>query len=181
MMGMMAVLLEVERHRRRAQRRMKSIVTLRTNYSLEQMAKRGPGTQILRDYTFNRPAPNPNTRMYYSRLRGQDRQWRDRDVKRGVHSSVQLKPGQYGLADRGEAGRRGALAPRASSPTARFPGVLGGYRDWREISSTYVDVGHRILTQAFQQPALYNSLKRNADGINGSRDRGIYTGISTAY
>ena len=64
-------------------------------------------------------------------------------------------------------------------PGGTLRGVLGGYRDWRDISSTYATSTTEFY-HGFQQPALYNSLRRNADGMRNPIT-GEYDGISTAY
>ena len=59
-------------------------------------------------------------------------------------------------------------------------GVLGGYRDWREFATGafYRESAFENIF-SFQCPAIYNALKRNADGL---RDpvTGEFNGISAA-
>jgi hypothetical protein len=64
-------------------------------------------------------------------------------------------------------------------PDGSLQGVLAGYTDWREVPTmNALAIGE--FSFGYQQPALYNSLRRNADGL---RDpvTGEYAGISAAY
>ena len=64
-------------------------------------------------------------------------------------------------------------------PNGTIKGVVGGYRDWREISSTYISSTSELY-HGFQQPAMYNALKRAADGLKDPIT-GECNGISSAY
>ena len=64
-------------------------------------------------------------------------------------------------------------------PDGTLKGVVGGYRDWRKISSTY-STSTTEMYHGFQQPAMYNAFKRAADGLKDPVT-GECNGISTAY
>jgi hypothetical protein len=64
-------------------------------------------------------------------------------------------------------------------PDGSIRGVLAGYADWRQ-PPTAQSVTIAEFSQGFQVPALYNSLRRNADGLRNPVT-GEYDGISAAY
>ncbi|HEY0959502.1 MAG TPA: hypothetical protein VGE05_09545, partial [Novosphingobium sp.] len=64
-------------------------------------------------------------------------------------------------------------------PEGKIAGVFGGYRDWREMPTTQSTSGVEFYF-GYQQPGLYNALRRNADGIKDPVT-GEYDGISFAY
>ena len=62
-------------------------------------------------------------------------------------------------------------------------GLLGGYRDWRElyVEKTFAqDGGQQGVREHEDHVALYYAMKRNADGMYDPKTR-QYLGISTAY
>jgi hypothetical protein len=58
-------------------------------------------------------------------------------------------------------------------------GVLAGYRDWRAIAAGAAS-GYSEGLFGYQQPGLYNALKRNADGLKDPAT-GECNGISVVY
>ncbi|HEY8253328.1 MAG TPA: hypothetical protein VIG39_01745 [Rhizomicrobium sp.] len=71
------------------------------------------------------------------------------------------------------------LAPDGLSGT----GLLGGYRDWRELytENTFAqDGGQQGIREHEDHVSLYYALRRNADGIYNEKT-GKYDGISSVY
>ena len=69
----------------------------------------------------------------------------------------------------------------AADGTAK--GLLGGYRDWRDLyaENTFAqDGGQQGIREHEDHVALYYALRRNADGLYDPKTR-QYFGISTAY
>jgi hypothetical protein len=144
-------------------------------YSTDDMAKNGSGSEILHDYTF-RPTTDPQYAHYFERVRG-----------RIVDGVIITDPVEHFDFNVGRLG--GPLPPGTGIADARMRiemrpdrtirGVLAGYVDWREISTMNATaIGE--FSFGYEAPALYNSMRRNADGL---RDpvTGEYSGISAAY
>ncbi len=142
-------------------------------YSLDPMAKNAAGTQILTDYTF-RVTDKPDYAHYFLRLKGR--------IVNGVVVTERAKTVALNLERYNfpmdllmfDAGMRLEL-----TPDGNIKGVLGGYMDWRVIINRYVSSTVEQY-MGVQIPALYNSLKRNADGLKDPLT-GEYNGISAAY
>ncbi len=66
-------------------------------------------------------------------------------------------------------------------PDGQIKGVVGGYVDWRQrvLWQTYRAADYEN-TIGFQAPAIYNAMKRAADGIKDP-ETGEFTGISAAF
>jgi hypothetical protein len=139
-------------------------------YSLDPTAKNGDGTKVLSDYTF-RITNNLEFAQTFKR-------WHGRIVDGVVVTdpvdvmSMVLPLDVNTTLYRAE--MRLELRPDGS-----LQGVLGGYQDWRTIMTAY---GHSLQESLFGSSvsAMYNALKRNADGL---RDpvTGEFNGISSAY
>jgi hypothetical protein len=142
-------------------------------YSLDAMAKSGSGAEILPDFTFH-VTDNPQYTHYFSRIRGRIV---DGVILTDTVDRFRLNLGVYGNPP--ELDLAHARMRLELQPDGGLRGVLGGYRDWRDISSTYVSSTTEFY-HGFQQPALYNSLRRNADGMRNPVT-GEFDGISTAY
>ncbi len=67
--------------------------------------------------------------------------------------------------------------------SGRAAGLVGGYRDWRDLYAQNVfaqDGGQQGVREHEDHVALYYALRRHADGMFNA-DTGRYDGISTAY
>jgi len=146
-------------------------VTVTFFYSLDPMAKNAAGDQVLPDYTY-RLTDEPSYAHYFTRLQGR--------IVNGVVTTERMKElrmnlgpyaGEVQLAD---AGVRLELAEDGT-----IKGVVGGYKDWREIVSTPISSQAEQVHQ-FHVPGEYNALKRAADGMKNPLT-GQCDGISTAY
>jgi len=146
-------------------------VTVTLFYSLDPMAKNAGGDQALPDYTY-RLTDIPSYTHYFTRLRGR--------IVNGVVTTDRAKElrmnlgpfgGEVQLAD---AGFRLELAADGT-----IKGVLGGYKDWREIISIPISSQAEQVHQ-FHVPGEYNALKRAADGMKNPVT-GACDGISVAY
>ena len=147
-------------------------VDITWRYSEDAMVKDGAGTQILSDYTF-RVTDNPEYTHYFSRTPAR--------IVNGVVVTdridyFQLVLGVYGSPMKLKLSDARIRLELKLGGTIK--GVLGGYRDWRELASTHSSSTE--LYFGFQQPAFYNALKREADGMKDPVT-GECTEISTAY
>lgn len=78
--------------------------------------------------------------------------------------------------------RRGKLR-LTLAPDGTLSGIVGGYRDWRDLYSqnTFAqDGGQQGIREHEDAVSLYYALRRNADGMKDPAT-GQYQGISTAY
>lgn len=67
------------------------------------------------------------------------------------------------------------------NPDGTLTALLGGYRDWREyVSSAFFRSSDYENTIGYQTPAMYNAVRRAADGMPDS-DTGEFLGLSAAY
>jgi hypothetical protein len=142
-------------------------------YSVDPMGKNAAGTQALSDYTF-RVTDKPEYTHYFNRVHGR--------IVNGVVITDPVKDLKLNLGPFGtpwELKLADARMRIALMPDGTIKGVLGGYRDWRELPNTYVSSTVELY-HGFQTPALYNSLRRAADGMKNPVT-GECDGISTAY
>jgi hypothetical protein len=68
-------------------------------------------------------------------------------------------------------------------PDGSADGLVGGYRDWRDLYSQNVfaqDGGQQGVREHEDHVALYYALRRNADGMLNP-ETGRYDGVSSAY
>jgi hypothetical protein len=78
---------------------------------------------------------------------------------------------------------RGRLRLKIAADGLTATGLLGGYRNWRDLyaENTFAqDGGQQGVREHEDHVALYYALRRNADGMPNSAT-GKYDGISTAY
>jgi len=142
-------------------------------YSLDPMAKSASGSEVLSDYTF-RVTDKPEYTHFFSRVRAK--------IVKGVVTTERMKSFHLNL---GVFGTPRALELADAQmrlvlqPDGTLKGVVGGYRDWRKISSTYA-TSTTEMYHGFQQPAMYNAFKRAADGLKDPIT-GECNGISSAY
>ena len=125
------------------------------------------GHEFIPGYTF-RPTYDPNYAYYNVRVRGR--------IKNGIITTDVMpvwafNPGQGPANDLFQARIR--LEPR---PDGSAKGLIGGYLDFRNRG--YGGYGEGLFN--FQAPAVYNSMRRNADGLYDPAS-GEYHGISMAY
>ena len=148
-------------------------VDITWRYSADPMVKDSAGTQILSDYTF-RVTENPEFTHYFSRTPGRIV---DGVVITEPIEHFQLVQGWYGspmqlnLSD--------ARIRLELKPDGTAKGVVGGYRDWREVVRSGASAPAEFVF-GFEAPAYYNALKREADGMKDPVT-GECNGISTAY
>jgi hypothetical protein len=144
-------------------------VYVTTRYSVDPMAKSSSGGAILPNFTF-RVSDMVQFTHVYSRVRG-----------RIVDGAILTDAVPEYLLNLGVYSGTAVLHLQQSrmrleiTSDGGLKGVIGGYRDWRSMAA-----GGSEFYSGAQQPALYNSLRRNADGL---RDpvTGEFDGISTAY
>jgi hypothetical protein len=142
-------------------------------YSLDPMTKSASGMQILPDYTF-RVTDDPEYAHYFTRVRGR--------IVNGVLTTEKMKHFWLNLGNVGtprELKLADAQMRLVLQADGTIKGVIGGYQDWRKISSTYISSTSELY-HGFQQPAMYNALKRAADGMKDPIT-GECNGISSAY
>lgn len=139
-------------------------------YSQDPMVKSASGKDILPGFTF-RVTDDGERTPYFQRLRG-----------RIVDGVVTTETAPFIEADKGRdmlrmyQGRM-RLQPQ---PDGTLKGMIGGYLDWRTVANYYG--GQTILEGGlgYQGPAIYNALKRAADGMKDPAT-GEFDGVSTAY
>ena len=139
-------------------------------YSKDPMAKNASGTQILADYTF-RLTDNPEYTHYFARLPGK--------IVNGVVFTEQVKKVQVNPGIDTEVTLFDAAMRLEILPDGTLKGVLGGYEDWRRVMALNSSSNAESL-YGFQCPAMYNALKRAADGMKDPVT-GECNGISSAY
>ena len=148
-----------------------SSVTVTLFYSLDPMAKNAAGDQALPDYTY-RLTEVPAYTHYFTRLQGR--------IVNGVVVTDRVKDLRMNLGPFGnevqliDAGLRLELVADGT-----IKGVLGGYKDWREIVSIPISSQAEQVHQ-YHIPGEYNALKRAADGMKNPVT-GQCDGISVAY
>ncbi|MCB2079372.1 MAG: hypothetical protein KDE55_16960 [Novosphingobium sp.] len=136
-------------------------------HSQDKAVRDSGGQQFIPGYTF-RPTYDPNYALYNMRVRGR--------IKDGVITSDVMpvwtfNPGQGPANDLFEV--RFRLAPQ---PDGSVRGLIGGYLDYRNRG--YGGYGEGLFN--FQTPAVYYSMRRNADGLYDPAS-GEYHGLSMAY
>jgi hypothetical protein len=144
-------------------------------YSHDDMAKSGSGAEILPYFTF-RASADPKYSQYFQRVRGRIK---DGVVLTDPVDEFQLNVDRLTSPRVPGAGLADARMRIELKPDGSIDGLLSGYADWRQIP-TQQAVAIAEFSQGFQMPALYNSLKRNADGLKDPLT-GEFQGISAAY
>ena len=139
-------------------------------YSRDPMAKDASGAQILADYTF-RVTDNPEYTHYFARLPGR--------IVNGVVFTEQVRKVQVNPGIDTEVTLFDAAMRLEILPDGNLKGVLGGYEDWRRVMALNSSSNSESL-YGFQCPAMYNALKRAADGMKDPVT-GECNGISSAY
>jgi hypothetical protein len=125
------------------------------------------GQQFIPGYTF-RPIYDPNYALYNVRVRGRIK---DGVITTDVMPVWTFNPGQGPAGDLFQARIR--LAPQ---PGGGMKGLIGGYLDFRNRG--FGGYGEGLFN--FQTPAVYYSMRRNADGLYDPAS-GEYHGLSMAY
>jgi hypothetical protein len=139
-------------------------------YSKDPMAKSASGLQILPDYTF-RLTDNPEFAHYATRLHGR--------IVNGVITTDPVDKYQMHLGIDPELTLYQARMRLQILPDGTLKGIVGGYEDWRLVMQLNTN-SNAELHYGFQCPAMYNALKRMADGLKDPVT-GEYNGISSAY
>jgi hypothetical protein len=141
-------------------------------YSTDPMRRAGASKEILSDYTF-RVNDSPEYSQDFARFRG-----------RIVDGVVITEPLDKIYMHEGPAttwGLSNARMRLQRQPDGTLKALLGGYRDWREyLAAAFFRSSDYENTIGFQSPALYNAVKRAADGLKDPVT-GEFTGISAAY
>ena len=148
-------------------------VYLTISYSHDDLAKSSSGAEILPDYTY-KVTDDDQLTPFFTRVRGR--------IRDGVLTTDKLSEFQMFLSNFGDTRilyAKDWQMRMELKPEGKIAGVFGGYRDWRELPTTQSTSGVEFYF-GYQQPGLYNALKRNADGIKDPVS-GEYTGISFAY
>lgn len=139
-------------------------------YSRDPMAKSADGSRILPDYTF-RLTDDVAFTHYFARLHGR--------IVNGVIvtdpvEQLQFQPGIDALITFYHAAVRLQIEPDGT-----LKGIVGGYQDWRRLMM--INAGStQELNFGLNAPAMYDALKRYADGLKDPVT-GEYLGISSAY
>ncbi len=139
-------------------------------YSRDLVGRDLGGKRFIPNFTF-RTTSQPAFAMYATRLRA-----------RMVDGVIETEPAKQLLMNMGIGGlltmQDGRLRLQVL-PDGNLHGVMGGYVDWRKImNANSASYGEQFF--GFQSPALYHSLKRNADGMKNPVT-GECDAISAAY
>jgi len=139
-------------------------------YSKDPMTKSADGSKILSDFTYAL-TQNPEYSFYTFRFLAR--------IEDGTIITDQVPKIQVNLALDSELTLHDAGMRLRILEDGSLKGVLGGYQDWRKIlmvngSST------QEVNYGLQVPAIYNALKRFADGMKDPVS-GQCQGISSAY
>jgi hypothetical protein len=146
-------------------------VTVTLLYS-EDGLRRSPSKVVLPDYTF-RVSDSPQFTQSFARFHGRIVDGvvvTDPIAKVHVHEVTGIETTLY--------------SPRLRIrflPDGRMKGVIGGYLDWRKryVFDVYRG-GQYENTVGLQSPAIYNAIKRAADGLQ-DKETGEFDGISAAF
>lgn len=142
-------------------------------YSADPMRRDGTTAKtVLPDYTF-RVNDSPEYSQSFARFRG-----------RIVDGVITTEPLETVTMHEGPATTWSIAKARmrlSFQPDGSMKALLGGYRDWREyLGAAFFRSSDYENTIGFQSPALYNAVKRAADGLKDPVT-GEFTGISAAY
>jgi hypothetical protein len=122
------------------------------------------------NYTF-RTTDNPNFTLYNVRLHA--------SIVNGIVITEPVKRLLLNLGQDPQLELFDARLRFEILPDGSLKGLLAGYRDWRAIVTNSAS-GYSEGLFSYQVPGLYNSLKRNADGLKNPLT-GECDGISMAY
>jgi hypothetical protein len=146
-------------------------VTVTVFYSSDDL-RRSPQKAYLPDYTY-RVSDSPEYTQSFARFRGRIVDGvvvTDPIDKIHIHETTGIEPTIYSPRLRIE-----------MLPDGRMKAVLGGYLDWRKrLVWEIFRTGDYENTIGFQIPAIYNAMKRAADGLQ-DQDTGEFDGISAAF
>lgn len=137
-------------------------------HSMDKPIKDNSGKVFIPNYSY-RPTDDPNFALYNVRIRARIK---DGVVISDVIPRYVYNPGQGVTTVLYQARIR--LEPQ---PDGSMRGFLAGYQDWRRAA---LFSGYSEGLFNFQAPAVYYSLKRNADGLKDPVT-GEYDGISTVF
>ncbi len=137
-------------------------------HSMDKPMRDTAGHVFIPDYTF-RPSDDPNFALFNVRVRGR---MKDGVVTTDAMPRYVYNPGQGATTELFQARIR--LEPQSDGSVRGF---LAGYQDWRKAA---LFSGYSEGLFNFQAPAVYYSLKRNADGLKDPVT-GEYNGISTVF
>jgi hypothetical protein len=165
--GLLSILIEISGIDEQQKNKPVDVTLL---YSKDPMVKSASGTEILSDATF-RLTDDPEFAHYAVRLHGR--------IVNGVIVTDPVKQFQMHLGMDPELTLYDAQMRLQIMPDGTLKGVLGGYQDWRRIMQVNANSTAESY-YGFQCPAMYNALKRFADGLKDP-DTGEYNGISSAY
>lgn len=146
-------------------------VTVTIYFSTDPL-RRSPAKVVLADYTF-RVTESPEYSQDFTRFKG-----------RIVDGTVVTDPIAQLHMHEATGIETTFFKPRLRLemfPDGTMKGVIGGYLDWRQrvLWQVYRAADYEN-TIGFQSPAIYNAMKRAADGLQDSVT-GEFTGISAAF
>jgi hypothetical protein len=134
--------------------------------------RRSPAKTYLPDYTF-RVSDSPEFTQSFARFRGRIVDGvltTDSIGMIHIHESVGIESTIYQPRMRIEL-----------LPDGKIKGLIGGYLDWRKrLVWEIYRAGDYENTIDFQSPAIYNAMKRAADGLQ-DKTTGEFNGISAAF
>ncbi|RYD60035.1 MAG: hypothetical protein EOP60_00365 [Sphingomonadales bacterium] len=143
-----------------------------TLFYSEDGLRRSPAKVVLPDYTF-RVSASPEFTQDFVRLRG-----------RIVDGVVMTEPGDRLHVHEVTGIETTFVKPRMRlefTPEGGIKGVIGGYLDWRKRLVFQIYRGSDYEnTVGLQAPAIYNAMKRAADGLRDPAT-GEFNGISAAF
>lgn len=148
-------------------------VTVTLMYSTDPMKRDSTSKIVLPDYTF-RVSDDPAYTQDFARFRG-----------RIVNGVLTTEPLRKIYLHEGPAGITWSLAKARMqikfTPDGGITALLGGYRDWREyLGAAFFRSSDYENTIGFQAPAMYDAVRRAADGLQDPVT-GEFTGLSSAY
>jgi hypothetical protein len=125
------------------------------------------GHQFIPGYSF-RPTDNPNYAYFNVRVRGR--------IKDGVITTETMPAWNYNPGQGPDTFLFQSKMRFAPQPDGSVKGLIGGYADYRNRG--YGGYGEGLFN--FQSPAVWYSMRRNADGLYDPAS-GEYHGLSMAY
>jgi hypothetical protein len=142
-------------------------------YSTDPMRRDGASKFVLPDFTF-RVNEAPEYSLDFVRFKGK--------IIDGVLMTAPLKKmNLHESSVSGTVALSNAQMRIEFKPDGAMSAVLGGYQDWRDYMANAISKSSDYeYTIGYQTPALYNAIKRAADGLKDPVS-GEFTGISSAY
>ena len=140
-------------------------------YSKDAMTKNAAGSIILRNFTY-RVSDDPELTQHFARVRGR--------IKDGVVETDSLDAITLHEAGMLRLTFHDARLRIELQPDGSMKGLIGGYQDWRELMNFWGPQRRFENGMGFRCPAMYQTFKRAADGMQDPVS-GEFTGISSTY